>query len=232
MRSGGNASDFSVSPPALSALPHSSPTELEMLGSPPQDDLLLSPKLKREQQVHLLQQIQQQHHRQIQLQKQALCIESDKERPELSPVRDTPSTSPSTACATLSTTSTATTDAPKINPFMKSERIKLNVGGKVFETTLQTLGNYPNSLLGTFLLFLPTYPGTMFQPRNRDIISADNDSYFFDRNGKIFEKVLEFYRTGTVDWNPEKISLSSLQAEFDYFQLPEALNLLKEKVKC
>lgn len=207
-------------------------------------------KLKKQQLFLLLQMQQQQHQeerekdgtgsqtpeQQQQRQEQLLSSSSFPAipiTPGIIPLTHaTPISTTGNTTTTTITTSDITLSKVMPNPFTKSERVKLNVGGKIFETTKQTFSAYPNSLLGnTFSLYKLTKIGTMFQPRNRDIIPTDTDHYFFDRNPKIFEKVLEFYRTGTVDWNPDKMSLSALTAEFDYFQIPEASELLREKVR-
>ncbi|CAG8677184.1 4666_t:CDS:2, partial [Ambispora gerdemannii] len=72
------------------------------------------------------------------------------------------------------------------------ERIILNVGGVKYETYRSTLTAYPYTLLGT-----------MFQPRNQPLLHPTNgNEYFFDRNGKIFHYVMEYYRTGQILWRP------------------------------
>ncbi|CAG8545000.1 11439_t:CDS:2 [Ambispora leptoticha] len=72
------------------------------------------------------------------------------------------------------------------------ERIILNVGGVKYETYRSTLTAYPDTLLGT-----------MFQQRNQQLLHpANGNEYFFDRNGKIFHYIMEFYRTGQILWRP------------------------------
>jgi len=92
----------------------------------------------------------------------------------------------------------------------KDERIKLNIGGTIFETYLSTLRKDPKSLLGT-----------MFHPRNRELLNVMPDEsgcYFFDRDPRAFEIILNFYRSGKLvkpDWFPMEI----LKQELEYFGL-------------
>eukprot|EP00112_Aurelia_sp_Birch-Aquarium-sp1_P018462 Seg4406.1 transcript_id=Seg4406.1/GoldUCD/mRNA.D3Y31 product="BTB/POZ domain-containing protein KCTD7" protein_id=Seg4406.1/GoldUCD/D3Y31 len=68
--------------------------------------------------------------------------------------------------------------------------VKLNVGGQVFETNVKTLQKDPDSLLGT-----------MFS-RQIEVIKQENETYFIDRSGTLFEHVLNYLRTGKI---PQKI---------------------------
>eukprot|EP01132_Coremiostelium_polycephalum_P003271 gene3271-4098_t len=92
-------------------------------------------------------------------------------------------------------------------------RIILNVGGKRFETFRSTLlhSKFPTSLLST-----------MFNDRNRHLLKPNhNGEYFFDRSSKIFEYILNSYRTGEIDVPPpSSIPWKMFCRELDYFQLP------------
>ncbi|KAG9296751.1 hypothetical protein G9A89_001383 [Geosiphon pyriformis] len=99
------------------------------------------------------------------------------------------------------------------------ERVILNVGGIKFETFRSTLTAYPDTFLGT-----------MFQPRNQELLRPDkNNEYFFDRNGHAFYYIMQFYRIGILPYfgNPEiqttsmiGVSRKELEIELDYFQIP------------
>nr|CAG8635544.1 11366_t:CDS:2 [Entrophospora candida] len=104
-----------------------------------------------------------------------------------------------------------------------NERVTLNVGGIKYVTYISTLTQYPNTLLGT-----------MFQERNKSLLKpTDNDNeYFFDRNGRAFHYIMEYYRTGKYLWDSSlqhdhsqkadnfNISRMELENELDYFQIP------------
>ncbi|CAG8453691.1 1015_t:CDS:2 [Paraglomus brasilianum] len=93
------------------------------------------------------------------------------------------------------------------------ERIVLNVGGMKYETYRSTLLSLPTSLLGT-----------MFSLRNSMLLHpTNNNEYFFDRNGRAFHYIIEYYRTGRLRYPPPKYSLVSceeLETELDFFQIP------------
>lgn len=84
------------------------------------------------------------------------------------------------------------------------ERLILNVGGIKYETFRSTLTTYPDTLLGT-----------MFQKRNSALLHPSYNEksiceYFFDRNGRAFHYILEYYRTGKFFL--ENIRPSNLQS--------------------
>ena len=73
----------------------------------------------------------------------------------------------------------------------QSERIRLNIGGRIFDTCLATLRRIPDtrlsrlSLLGTF--------DSSFDPHRVE--------FFFDRNPTVFENILNYCRTGELHLN-------------------------------
>ncbi|CAG8575114.1 BTB/POZ protein [Gigaspora rosea] len=96
---------------------------------------------------------------------------------------------------------------------MSEEKIILNIGGIKYETLRSTLTAQPVTLLGT-----------MFRDRNEFIKNSVNgNEYFFDRNGKAFYYIMEFYRTGKLLWSTEikepQVTYQQLKEELDYFQI-------------
>lgn len=68
------------------------------------------------------------------------------------------------------------------------DRVVLNVGGQKYETRKSTFAIYPKTLLGR-----------MFAPENEQLLRCDPDgSIFFDRDGVLFQHILNFYRTGRL----------------------------------
>jgi hypothetical protein len=68
----------------------------------------------------------------------------------------------------------ASPDLPPAEP-ATDRRLRLNIGGVVFETLQSTLCKYPDSLLGS-----------MFHPRNHTLLKPDHrGEFFFDRNPKV-----------------------------------------------
>ncbi|CAG8511428.1 2646_t:CDS:2 [Ambispora leptoticha] len=96
-----------------------------------------------------------------------------------------------------------------------TQRVVLNVGGIKYETLRSTLTAYPNTLLGT-----------MFADRNETLLKPENgNEYFFDRNGRAFHYIMEYYRTGKLLFptlsdnltNNFWITKEEIQKELDYF---------------
>jgi len=84
-----------------------------------------------------------------------------------------------------------------------SARVVLNVGGKKFETLVETLKKYPNTMLGAMFLSNMAMPD-------------DRGEYFFDRDPKIFEVILNFYRHGKIIM-PQNLSPEMVKEELDFF---------------
>jgi len=92
--------------------------------------------------------------------------------------------------------------------FEDEERVVLNVGGQRFEVSRSTLTKYPNSKLGH-----------MFLAENKHLLKPDKKGeFFFDRNPKIFEVILDFYRTGKLVVSPD-IPTNKLREELKFFEL-------------
>ncbi|CAG8782154.1 20492_t:CDS:2, partial [Dentiscutata erythropus] len=93
---------------------------------------------------------------------------------------------------------------------MSEEKITLNIGGIKYETFRSTLTAQPETLLGS-----------MFRDQIKN--SVNEDEYFFDRNGKAFYYIMEFYRTGKLLWSTEakesQVTYQQLKEELDYFQI-------------
>ena len=88
------------------------------------------------------------------------------------------------------------------------QRVKLNVGGSKFETTLSTLTRYPDSMLGA-----------MFSGRHE--VPPDDEGYvFIDRDGTHFRAILNFLRSGFVDQPRSEQAANELKRELEYYQLP------------
>jgi len=93
-------------------------------------------------------------------------------------------------------------------------RVVLNVGGKRFETLVDTLQKYPDTMLGA-----------MFSPRGIVIaVPDDKGEYFFDRDPKLFDIILNFYRHGKV-LIPENRSYEMVKEELDFFGIGERTTL-------
>ena len=88
------------------------------------------------------------------------------------------------------------------------QRVKLNVGGSKFETTLSTLTRYPESMLGA-----------MFSGRH-ELPPDEEGRVFIDRDGTHFRVILNFLRTGCLDVPHSDQAAKELKRELEYYQLP------------
>jgi len=85
--------------------------------------------------------------------------------------------------------------------------VKLNVGGSHYVTTRRTLSRFPTSLIS-----LSLHSGSGYK--------LDGE-LFFDRNGRLFEAILDVYRHGYVILRPD-IPMAMLQKELEFFGLETA----------
>lgn len=82
--------------------------------------------------------------------------------------------------------------------------LTLNVGGKIFQTNLETINKYPDSVLVKMFSADSTIP-----PCKKD----KDGNWFIDRNPYMFSHILDFYRS---DFYPEDMS-EILKHEFKYW---------------
>jgi hypothetical protein len=83
--------------------------------------------------------------------------------------------------------------------------VQLNVGGKHYEVSRDTLERCKGSMLASLI-------SSNWREGNSD----DSEPIFIDRNGRLFEYVLDYLRTNKVHV-PLSVSRSALQEELEYF---------------
>ncbi|CAH1263701.1 KCTD21 [Branchiostoma lanceolatum] len=93
--------------------------------------------------------------------------------------------------------------------------VTLDVGGHTYRTTVSTLTRYPDSMLGA-----------MFGGDSVATFRDDQGRYFVDRNGKMFEHVLNFLRTDQLALPEDFKELSLLEIEADFYQIQPLIEAL------
>ena len=93
--------------------------------------------------------------------------------------------------------------------------LKLNVGGKRFTTSLQTLATDPNSMLAA-----------MFSSRH-EVQTTEDGSFFIDRDGTYFRFILNYLRNGELILPEGATFLAELEAEARFYQVQGLLDELK-----
>uniref|UniRef100_A0AC34F4D3 BTB domain-containing protein n=1 Tax=Panagrolaimus sp. ES5 TaxID=591445 RepID=A0AC34F4D3_9BILA len=97
--------------------------------------------------------------------------------------------------------------------------IKLNVGGKVFQTHRQTLSREENS----FLARLCQEPESL--PSDRD----DEGAFLIDRDPEYFSSVLNYLRHGKLILN-RGLTEEGLLEEAEFYNMPGLITLCKENI--
>ncbi|XP_050409900.1 BTB/POZ domain-containing protein KCTD6 [Patella vulgata] len=100
-----------------------------------------------------------------------------------------------------------------------SDSITLNVGGVLYMTTKSTLCKYPDSMLG--VLMSGTFPS----------IIDSNGHYFIDRDGTIFQHILNFLRSSHLSLPADFVNFDLLAIEADFYQIQpllEAVNQMRQ----
>ncbi|NIG58236.1 BTB/POZ domain-containing protein KCTD21 [Pontoporia blainvillei] len=106
---------------------------------------------------------------------------------------------------------------PAPQPPAMSDPITLNVGGKLYTTSLATLTSFPDSMLGAM------FSGKM--PTKRD----SQGHCFIDRDGKVFRYILNFLRTSHLDLPEDFQEMGLLRREADFYQVQPLIEALQEK---
>ncbi|KAH7699918.1 BTB/POZ domain-containing protein KCTD17 [Aphelenchoides avenae] len=95
--------------------------------------------------------------------------------------------------------------------------VRLNIGGKLFQTTKQTLSREPDSFLARLV------EDDQELPTAKD----ETGAYLIDRNPKLFGHLLDYLRNGTLKVH-EGTHLEDLQEEAEFYNLGGLCELLKK----
>ena len=105
----------------------------------------------------------------------------------------------------------------KIEHVHFSSTINLNIGGRRFTTSLQTLTKDPNSMLAA-----------MFSGKF-EVKPAEDGAFFIDRDGKHFRFILNYLRNGELILPEGATFLKELEAEAKFYQIQGIVDELKPK---
>ncbi|SCM26802.1 conserved Plasmodium protein, unknown function [Plasmodium chabaudi chabaudi] len=105
----------------------------------------------------------------------------------------------------------------------KEHIISINVGGKIYMTTLNLISRYKNSRLYEIV-----------QEKLNNISDLSNDykkrEIFIDRNGNRFEYILDFLRDGVLICENDITVLTRILIEAIYFKLFSLMKIIKKKI--
>ena len=93
--------------------------------------------------------------------------------------------------------------------------VNLNVGGRLFTTSVRTLTKDPNSMLAAM------FSGGF------DVERSSDGTFIIDRDGKHFRYILNYLRDGELILPEEEIFLKELEAEAKFYQIQGILNELR-----
>lgn len=99
---------------------------------------------------------------------------------------------------------------------MSEDLVKLNVGGVLYTTTKATLSRFPSSMLGA--MFNGSFPTT------RD----ENGAFFIDRDGLLFQHVLNFLRSSQLALPEGFLLIDQLSVEADFYQVEPLIQAITD----
>ncbi|KAL3317399.1 hypothetical protein Ciccas_003949 [Cichlidogyrus casuarinus] len=101
------------------------------------------------------------------------------------------------------------------NVVRSNKIVALNVGGKLYETTEDTLTRHQNTFLSR-----------LSQLDQKDA----SGRYFIDRDGKLFRYILDYCRYGVESVPKQLNEATRLRAEAEFYELPELVGFLDQMV--
>jgi hypothetical protein len=107
----------------------------------------------------------------------------------------------------------------KIGQDPKENWVRLNVGGKVFQTTRMTLSRDPTSFLAKLI-----------QQSVHDSCKDDTGAYLIDRDPSYFGPVLNYLRHGKLVINKDLAEEGVLE-EAEFYNITQLIKLVKDRIK-
>ncbi|XP_022810466.1 uncharacterized protein LOC111347492 [Stylophora pistillata] len=104
-----------------------------------------------------------------------------------------------------------------LNQVHFASAIKLNVGGKIYKTTQETLRKDPNSMLCA-----------MFSGRFELKQDEEDGAYFIDSDPELFRYILNYLRKGELHFPEDKAIRKDLLAEAKFYQVQGIIDELEK----
>lgn len=104
----------------------------------------------------------------------------------------------------------AKTFSDVLTPVCSFNIVSINVSGLRFQTFLETLERYPDTLLGDPVKRAPYY-------------NPSTGEYFFDRHRHCFEALLYYYQSSGKLKRPENVSVDIFLKELKFFEMGDAV---------
>ncbi|EER10500.1 potassium channel tetramerisation domain containing protein, putative [Perkinsus marinus ATCC 50983] len=110
---------------------------------------------------------------------------------------------------------------------LSSDVITLSVGGKIYQVTKSTLDKYPDTMLSRMV----SEDWKMSKNDSKDDTGkvASPPSVFIDRDGALFEYILNWYRNGEI-CIPWTVSEEAVRREASYFALPDDVRVVRDTI--
>uniref|UniRef100_A0A0N5AA95 BTB domain-containing protein n=1 Tax=Syphacia muris TaxID=451379 RepID=A0A0N5AA95_9BILA len=99
---------------------------------------------------------------------------------------------------------------------MESTRIRLNVGGVVFETTVETLNRVDGTMLKAIC--------------EKERLDSEEEEIFIDRDPKHFRVILNFLRDGTSILPADEKDIAEMEREADFYGITELVTACRNEL--
>lgn len=119
----------------------------------------------------------------------------------------------------------------------KGKTLRLNVGGTHFEVLCETLERCEGSMLATLAsdhkkdLNSDEVPIFIDADKQSLFLGTDEETIFIDRNGRLFEYVLDYLRTNKVHL-PPSVSRAAVKEEFEFYGIDADMTFPSEMYDC
>ena len=114
----------------------------------------------------------------------------------------------------------ASTGSAKAGAGPPTRVVRLNVGGQIYCTTLETLTSQESML------------SLMFSGRFEPALSDEHGGVLIDRDGTFFRHVLNYLRSGEVFLGKDEMAHRALLVEAEFYQLKGLCELLKTRLQA